>query len=74
MNLLNRNETAIFIRRCFEHSQKGFIFNLLEGREREGIFSYWQPREVRELVRYLGAKVEIVEGYLEGDMTIVLQG
>ena len=74
MNLLGRTETAIFIRRCFEHASKGFVFNLLEGREREGAFSYWHPREVRELLCALGARVEIVEGYLEGDMTVVLKG
>ena len=72
MNLLSRTETAIFIRRCYEHARKGFVFNLLEGREREGEFSYWQPKEVRELLRPLGSRVEIVNGYLEGDMTVLL--
>ena len=72
MNLLGRTETAIFIRRCYEHTRKGFVFNLLEGREREGEFAYWQPKEVRKLLRPLGARVEIVTGYLEGDMTVVL--
>lgn len=74
MNLLTRTETGIFIRRCFERSRRGFVFNLLEGREREGAFSYWKPREIREMLRPLGAKVEIVEGYLDGDMTVVLGG
>ncbi|WP_456431624.1 class I SAM-dependent methyltransferase [Nitratifractor sp.] len=73
MNLLSRTETAIFIRRCYEHARKGFVFNLLEGREREGEFSYWQLREARELLRPLGARVEIVTGYLEGDMTVVMR-
>ena len=72
MNLLTRSETAIFIRRCYEHARKGFVFNLLEGREREGEFAYWQPKEVLELLRPLGSRVEIVEGYLEGDMTVRL--
>ncbi|WP_456458830.1 hypothetical protein [Nitratifractor sp.] len=72
MNLLSRTETAIFIRRCYEHTRKGFVFNLLEGREREGEFAYWQSREVRELLRPLGARVEIVTGYPEGDMTVIL--
>ena len=72
MNLLSRTETAIFIRRCYEHARKGFVFNLLEGREREGEFAYWQPGEVRELLRPLEARVEIVTGYLEGDMTVIL--
>jgi len=72
MNLLTRTETGIFIRRCYEKSRKGFVFNLLEGREREGEFGYWQPREILELCRPLGARVTIKEGYLEGDFTVLL--
>ncbi|ADV46379.1 class I SAM-dependent methyltransferase [Nitratifractor salsuginis] len=72
MNLLTRTETGIFIRRCFEKSRKGFVFNLLEGRERSGEFGYWKPREVIELCRPLGATVSIKEGYLEGDFTVFL--
>ena len=74
MNLLSREETAIFIRRCFEHSRKGFVFNLLEGREREGTFNYWRPSEIQKLCADLGAKARIIEGYLEEDMTVVLRG
>jgi len=72
MNLLTRLETQIFIQRCFEKSRKGFVFNLLSGREREGEFSYWKPHEIIALCQPLGGKVEIKEGYLEGDITIVL--
>ena len=74
MNLLTRLETGIFIQRCFEKSRKGFIFNLLHGKEREGIYSYWLPHEIIELCRPLGAKVQIKEGYMEGDFTIVIGG
>jgi SAM-dependent methyltransferase len=73
MNLLTRSETGIFIRRCFEKSRKGFVFNLLEGKERVGEFGYWKPRDVIELCRPLGARVRIIEEYLEGDFTLFLQ-
>ena len=72
MNLLTRLETRLFIQRCFAKSRKGFIFNLLEGREREGKFSYWLPHEISKLCRSLGANVEIKEGYMEGDFTVKL--
>jgi SAM-dependent methyltransferase len=72
MNLLTRTETGIFIRRCYEKSRKGFVFNLLEGRERGREFGYWRPREVIELCRAFGAEITIKEGYLEGDFTVML--
>lgn len=73
MNLLTRMETRIFIQRCFEKSRKGFVFNLLCGKEQEGEFSYWVPHDILELCKPLGAKVQIKEGYLDGDFTVVLQ-
>lgn len=73
MNLLSRLETRLFIQRCFEKSRKGFVFNLLEGREREGEFSYWHPHEIREMCRVFTEKIEIKEGYLEGDFTVRLR-
>ncbi len=73
MNLLSRMETRLFIQRCFEKSRKGFVFNLLEGREREGEFSYWHPHEIREMCRAFTEKIEIKEGYLEGDFTVQLR-
>ncbi len=72
MNLLTRMETHLFIQRCFEKSRKGFVFNLLCGREQEGEFSYWLPHDIMELCRPLGLKVQIKEGYMDGDFTVLL--
>ena len=72
MNLLTRLETRLFIQRCFEKSRKGFVFNLLHGKEREGTYNYWLPHEISKLCQLLGAKVQIKEGYMEGDFTVVL--
>ena len=73
MNLLTRMETRLFIQRCFEKSRKGFVFNLLCGREQEGEFSYWSPYEIRKLCQPLGAEIEIKEGYMDGDFTVILR-
>ncbi len=73
MNLLTRIETRIFIQRCFEKSRKGFVFNLLCGKEQEGEFSYWVPHDILELCKLLGVKVQIKEGYMNGDFTVVLR-
>ncbi len=72
INLLTRMETRIFIQRCFAKSKQGFVFNLLEGREREGEFSYWKVHEVLALCYDITTNVQIKEGYLEGDLTVVL--
>jgi len=73
MNLMTRMETHIFIQRCFEKSRKGFVFNLLYGRaDREG-YSYWQPHEIIALCQPLTKHVEIKEGYMEGDFTVLLK-
>ncbi|RRS30267.1 MAG: methyltransferase type 11 [Epsilonproteobacteria bacterium (ex Lamellibrachia satsuma)] len=72
MNLLTRIETSLFIQRCFAKSRKGFIFNLLQGKEREGTYNYWLPHEIIKLCRPLSAKIQIKEGYMDGDFTVVL--
>ena len=73
MNLLSQMETRIFIQRCFEKSRKGFVFNLLEGKERDGKYSYWKPHDIRKLCQSFSNKVEIKEGYMEGDFTVLLR-
>ena len=70
MNILNRFETYLFIRRCFEASEKGFIFNMLKGEDQSLIYNYFLPSEIREYAKELGAKCKIVEGYLDGDFSV----
>ena len=77
MNLLTRQETRLFIQRCFAKSRKGFVFNLLYGKEHVGsgharVYSCWLPHEIMEICRPLGIKVQIKEGYMDGDFTVVL--
>lgn len=73
MNILNRSETFVFIRRCYEASQKGFIFNLLRGEEKEGHFNYFLPEEIEEHVSDFVYDVQMYEGYMEGDFTVFLK-
>lgn len=72
MNILNRFETFLFIRRCFDASRKGFIFNLLKGQEKEGNFNYFLPQEIEAFVSEFAYDVIIKEGYMEGDFTVLL--
>ncbi|MEA3373931.1 MAG: class I SAM-dependent methyltransferase [Campylobacterota bacterium] len=70
MNILTRFETHLFIRRCFEASRKGFIFNLLSGKDDSLVYNYFLPKEIKQLGRELGARVKIQEGYLPRDFTV----
>ena len=56
MNILTREETVLFIRRCFAASRKGFVFNLLEGEDESLVYNYCQPKEIEAMARELGAK------------------
>jgi len=73
MNILNRFETFLFIRRCYEASKKGFIFNLLRGEEKQGHFNYFLPHEIEEHVNDFAYDVVIKEGYMQGDFTVFLK-
>jgi SAM-dependent methyltransferase len=70
MNNLTREETWVFIRRCFAASGHGFIFNLLKGTDGPGSYNYQQPRDLLALARELGAESRLEEGYLSGDFTM----
>jgi SAM-dependent methyltransferase len=72
MNILNRFETFLFIRRCFDASKKGFIFNLLKGQEQTGNFNYFLPEEIEAFVSEFAYDVIIKEDYMEGDFTVLL--
>lgn len=74
MNILTRFETQLFIRRCFESSRKGFVFNLLEGRDASMVYNYFLPEEIIALGKTLGAKkVEVKRGYLPRDFTVFMK-
>ncbi len=70
MNILTRFETHLFIRRCFEASKQGFVFNLLSGKDDSLVYNYFLPKEIKQLGCELGAKVMIKEGYLPRDFTV----
>ncbi|ATB70878.1 class I SAM-dependent methyltransferase [Sulfurospirillum diekertiae] len=73
MNILNRFETFLFIRRCYEASKKGFVFNLLKGEEKEGHFNYFLPHEIEAYTSEFAYDVEMYEDYMEGDFTVFLK-
>ncbi len=70
LNLLNLEEMEIFIKRSFEHSKKGFVFNCLKG----FTFNNIEKAEVISLCNYYAdaSNVTVIEGYLDNDFTIFM--
>ncbi len=73
MNILSREETMLFIQRCLDASERGFVFNLLEGEDESMVYNYFNPEEIEALADELGVKCQIKSGYLERDFTVFLE-
>ena len=72
MNILTRAETALFIRRCYEASRKGFVFNMLLGEDDSLVYNYFRPEEIKPMAEELGGEFAMREGYLPRDFTVFL--
>jgi len=68
MNILTFDEVKIFIKRCFEVSQKGFIFNYLKNVTFNNIKQY----EIEEICKQYTQNIRIKDGYLDNDFTIFM--
>ncbi len=73
MNILSRFETYLFIERCFEHSKKGFVFNLPYGKDESKSFNYFLPQEIKHFAKKFECEVFSQSGYLPNDFTIFLK-
>ncbi len=73
LNILMKFETYLFIKRCFESSKKGFVFNFLEGDGFDNNFNTLDRDEVISYAKELGAKVSVKDGYLSGDVSLFLE-
>ncbi len=71
MNTLDRFETMLFIRRCYEHSTRGFIFNILHGEKQSDTYNYFTIAQIKEIASSLNIKkITIKDDYLDGDITV----
>jgi len=71
LNILTPFETELFIRNCFESSNKGFIFNALYGDKESDIYNYINMKTIHSLASSLHVKhIRFAEGYLEHDITV----
>jgi len=71
MNILTRDETLTFIRKCYKASQKGFIFNVLYGSHESELYNYLNKNALYEIAKELGVKeLRLRDDYLENDITM----
>jgi len=68
MNILNIDDVAIFIQRCFETSKKGFIFNYLKNIT----FNDIKQHEIKAICQRYTQNIIVKEGYLDNDFTIFM--
>ncbi len=70
MNIMSGFQTHLFIRRCYEASRIGFIFNVLWGEKEDLVYNYMSIDDIEMIAEELGASCEIKTGYLHGDMSV----
>ncbi|MDD2448221.1 MAG: class I SAM-dependent methyltransferase [Sulfurimonas sp.] len=71
MNILERFETYLFMRNCYESSQKGFIFNILYGTKKSQTYNYLTLSQIREIASEIGVKeLKFKDNYMKNDITV----
>jgi SAM-dependent methyltransferase len=70
LNILTRYEAHRFIRRCYDASSRGVIFNFLEGEDTSKTYNYLQRNQIEALGNHLGARLKFRTGYYKEDCTV----
>jgi len=68
LNILTIDEINIFIKNCFENSNKGFLFNFLKNLTFNNIKQY----EILDICKTYTNNIITKENYLENDFTIFM--
>jgi SAM-dependent methyltransferase len=68
MNILSFDEVEIFIKKCFEASNKGFVFNYLKN----VTFNDIKQHDVEEICKRYSHSLILKDGYLDNDFTIFM--
>lgn len=69
MNLLKKDDIDIFIKKCFEVSKKGFIFNYLKDITFENI----SQSEILYICKKYTNEIVIKDNYLDNDFTVFMK-
>lgn len=69
LNILTKEETLIFISKCFNNSSKGFIFNFLK----KDTLNNVDYNDIIEFYRELPCEIKVQNGYLDNDISVYLK-
>ena len=69
MNILEKEEIFIFIKRCFEVSKVAFIFNFLINDPLTKV----KFEDILEFCKEFSSSIEIKENYLDNDISVLLK-
>jgi SAM-dependent methyltransferase len=69
MNILEKEEIFIFIKKCFEASQNAFIFNFLVNDPLTKV----NIKDIVEFCKSLSQNIQIKENYLDNDISIQIK-
>lgn len=69
LNILQYKEIKQFIKRIYDHSLKGIVFNYLKGFTFTGV----HQNDIFQILRDMRVDYELKEDYLENDFTIFLR-
>jgi len=69
LNILTKEEILIFINKCFNNSNKGFIFNFLK----KDTLNNVDYSEVIEFCKTLPCEIKVQNGYLDNDISVYLK-
>ena len=68
MNIMQKDDMFLFIKRCFEHSKRGFIFNMLKTQT----FNKIKVEEVIKYSKTFTTNIKTKDGYLKNDISLLL--
>jgi len=68
LNILPYEHLEVFISKCFEYSQEGFIFNSLKNLTFNNVKQY----EIVDICKKYSDNITVYDGYLDNDFTILM--
>lgn len=73
MNILEPFDTLLFIKKMIDASDKGVIFNLLQGERGDAIYNKQEPEKLQKNLAFFDGSIDLYDDYLEGDFTLHLK-
>lgn len=70
LNILKKNEVYDFIKRCYDVSSRGVIFNFLEGQDNSYTYNHSHLNDIKDFGQILGATIIHRNKYYNNDCTV----